>query len=78
MALFRLLMALGQIDLFVSLAYVLFLGTIGALMLIESLGAMLRSRQPASAARPAAPAFLDAWLAAQDALSRIRDSTSAS
>ena len=47
-ALFRLLMALGQIDLFVSLAYVLFLGTIGALMLVESLGAMLRSRLPAS------------------------------
>ena len=49
-ALFRLLMALGQIDLFVSLAYVLFLGTIGALMLVESLGAMLRSRLPAAAA----------------------------
>jgi uncharacterized membrane protein YfcA len=47
-ALFRLLMARGQIDLFVSLAYVLFLGTIGALMLAESLGAMLRSRQPAA------------------------------
>jgi uncharacterized protein len=47
-ALFRLLMALGQIDLFVSLAYVLFLGTIGALMLSESVGAILRSRRPAS------------------------------
>ena len=47
-ALFRLLMELGQIDLFVSLAYVLFLGTIGALMLVESLGAMLRSRLPAA------------------------------
>ena len=50
-ALFRLLMALGQIDLFVSLAYVLFLGTIGALMLVESLGAMLRNRRPASRRR---------------------------
>jgi uncharacterized membrane protein YfcA len=47
-ALFRLLMMLGQIDLFVSLAYVLFLGTIGAMMLVESLGALLRSRQPAA------------------------------
>ncbi len=46
--LFRLLMTLGQIDLFISLAYVLFLGTIGAMMLLESLGAMLRSRQPAT------------------------------
>jgi len=48
-ALFRLLMSRGQIDLFVSLAYVLFLGTIGALMLIESFGAMLRSRRPVPA-----------------------------
>jgi uncharacterized protein len=47
-ALFRLLMALGQIDLFVSLAYVLFLGTIGALMLAESVGALVRSRRPAA------------------------------
>jgi uncharacterized membrane protein YfcA len=47
-ALFRLLMTLGQIDLFVSLAYVLFLGTIGAMMLVESLGAMLRSRLPSA------------------------------
>jgi len=45
-ALFRLLTRLGQIDLFVSLAYVLFLGTVGALMLGESVGAMVRSRQP--------------------------------
>ena len=44
--LFRLLMRLGQIDLFVSLAYVLFLGTIGALMFVESLGAILRSARP--------------------------------
>ena len=46
--LFRLLMALGQIDLFVSLAYVLFLGTIGAMMLAESVGALWRSRQPSA------------------------------
>lgn len=46
--LFRLLMRLGQIDLFVSLAYVLFLGTVGALMLVESSRAILRSRQPAA------------------------------
>ena len=37
----------GQIDIFVSLAYVLFLGTIGAVMFAESLGAILRSRRPA-------------------------------
>jgi uncharacterized membrane protein YfcA len=44
---FGLLMRLGQIDLFVSLAYVLFLGTVGALMFAESLGAIWRSRKPA-------------------------------
>ena len=45
-ALFRLLMQLGQIDLFVSLAYVLFLGAIGILMLGESLRTLFRSRMP--------------------------------
>jgi uncharacterized membrane protein YfcA len=44
--LFRLLMQLGQIDVFVSLAYVLFLGSVGALMFVESLGAMLRRARP--------------------------------
>jgi len=41
--LFRLLSALGQVDLFVQLAYVLFLGVIGTLMLQESLRAWYRS-----------------------------------
>ena len=44
--LFRLLTALGQIDLAVQLSYVLFLGVIGALMLQESLRSWLRSRKP--------------------------------
>lgn len=34
----------GQVDLFVQLAYVLFLGSIGAMMFRESLGALLRAR----------------------------------
>jgi uncharacterized protein len=42
--LFGLLRRLGQIDLAISLIYVLFLGTIGALMLVESLQAWLRVR----------------------------------
>ncbi len=42
--LFGLLRRLGQIDLSISLAYVLFLGTIGALMLAESVRAWLRVR----------------------------------
>jgi uncharacterized membrane protein YfcA len=47
--LFGLLRRLGQIDLAISLAYVLFLGTIGALMLAESVRAWMRVR-----ARPGA------------------------
>ena len=43
--LFRLLRLLGQADLVVSLSYLLFLGVIGGLMLMESLGAILRRRR---------------------------------
>jgi uncharacterized membrane protein YfcA len=49
--LFAILVRLGQIDLFIALAYVLFLGSVGMLMFGESLGAMLRSRRPALRAR---------------------------
>jgi len=44
--LFGLLQALGQIDLVISLLYVLLLGFVGLSMLIESVGAMLRKRRP--------------------------------
>ena len=44
--LFKLLRQLGQVDLFVSLAYVVFLGAIGSLMFIESSRAILRSKRP--------------------------------
>ena len=47
---FNLLRARGQVDLLVQLCYVLFLGVIGALMLIESLRALRRARRPG--ARP--------------------------
>ena len=43
--LFALLQDIGQIDLVIKLSYVVFLGIIGALMLIESARAILRSRQ---------------------------------
>ncbi len=43
---FNLMQRLGQIDLIVQLSYVIFLGIIGALMLQESLRALLRSRNP--------------------------------
>lgn len=41
---FSYLRRLGQLDLIVSLSYVVFLGTIGALMLIESVRAIRRAR----------------------------------
>jgi uncharacterized protein len=46
--LFTLLKRLGQIELTISLLYVLLLGTLGALMLIESARALLRQRRPGS------------------------------
>ncbi|MCJ8323559.1 MAG: sulfite exporter TauE/SafE family protein [Rhizobiales bacterium] len=44
-ALFSWLKSLGQADLLISISYVLFLGIIGGLMLIESVRAMWRIRQ---------------------------------
>jgi uncharacterized membrane protein YfcA len=40
---------LGQIDLFVQLSYVVFLGLIGAMMFQESLRSLLRARKPGGA-----------------------------
>ena len=41
---FTALKAIGQVDLLISLSYVVFLGLVGSLMLMESLSAMLRTR----------------------------------
>jgi uncharacterized membrane protein YfcA len=43
--LFRLLRSMGQIDLVISLSYVLLLGAIGGLMLIESVNAIMKTRR---------------------------------
>jgi len=43
---FTILNEIGQLDLIVSICYVLFLGVVGLLMLVESLRAMRRSRNP--------------------------------
>ena len=48
---FAILRRLGQIDLFVQLSYVLFLGVMGAMMLHESLRAMRKSRKGIAAPR---------------------------
>lgn len=52
--LFSAIRSLGQIDLFISLAYVIFLGIIGALMLNESLRALRAARagRPVAVRRP--------------------------
>ena len=42
--LFALLRQLGQIDLVISLCYVVFLGIVGGLMFVESLGTLVRRR----------------------------------
>jgi uncharacterized membrane protein YfcA len=41
---FSLLRALGQLDLFISLLYVVFLGLVGGLMLVESVNAIRRAK----------------------------------
>ena len=43
---FNYLRSLGQVDLLVKLCYVLFLGIIGALMFVESLNAIRKSKKP--------------------------------
>lgn len=42
---FGLLQALGQLDLFISLGYMIFLGAIGTLMMVESIRSILKSRK---------------------------------
>jgi uncharacterized membrane protein YfcA len=51
---FSLLRRIGQLDLIISLMYVLFLGTVGGLMLLESIRAMRRASKniPPAARRP--------------------------
>ncbi len=49
--LFTILRGIGQIDFVISISYVLFLGIIGWLMVIESIRAWLRARQPAAPRR---------------------------
>jgi uncharacterized membrane protein YfcA len=58
--LFRWLRLLGQADLVVALSYLIFLGVIGGLMLMESLGAILRRRrgEPAPHRRDRRPPWL--------------------
>ncbi len=53
--------ALGQIDLFVQLSYVLFLGLIGGMMFVESAQALLRSHRSGGAV-PVRRAHVHTWV----------------
>jgi uncharacterized membrane protein YfcA len=57
---FGIMTRLGQIDLFVQLSYVLFLGLIGAMMFLESLRSLLRSRKAGGA--PIRRAHVHSWV----------------
>ena len=49
---FRILKEMGQVELLVSLCYVVFLGVVGSLMFIESLNAIRRTRVPGAKPPP--------------------------
>ena len=49
---FRILKEMGQVELLVSLCYVVFLGIVGSLMFIESLSALRRAKQPGAKPPP--------------------------
>lgn len=57
---FSIMTRLGQVDLFVQLSYVLFLGLIGAMMFQESLRSLLRSRQAGGA--PIRRSHVHSWV----------------
>jgi uncharacterized membrane protein YfcA len=57
---FGIMTRLGQIDLFVQLSYVVFLGLIGAMMFQESLRSLLRARRPGGP--PIRRAHVHSWV----------------
>ena len=61
-AIFSSLRQAGQLDLIISILYVVFLGTIGSLMLVESLNAIRKSRSATTASAPEIPGQ-QAWIA---------------
>jgi uncharacterized membrane protein YfcA len=56
---FQLMTRAGQVDLFVQLSYVLFLGLIGAMMFQESVRSLLRARKPGA---PVRRAHVHSWV----------------
>lgn len=74
MILFNYLRSLGQVDLLVNLCYVVFLGIIGALMFIESLRALQRSRRKPGTVAPRKPRKQRGWVYALPFKMRFRTS----
>lgn len=70
MGVFNLLKRLGQIDLLVQLCYVVFLGIIGGLMLVESINALRKSK----ANRPAPKRRQRSWVQTMPMKRRFRAS----
>ncbi len=68
---FRYFRAMGQIETFISLAYIIFLGLIGALMMVESMRALLRSPD---APRPRRKHRSVEWMAVMPFAMRFRRS----
>lgn len=60
-AIFRKLQSLGQIDLFISVSYVLFLTAIGSLMAYESWGIIFRHSKPKTAEKPSGDHWMYRW-----------------
>lgn len=70
-ALFSWLSSLGMIDLAVSLCYVVLLGSVGGMMLVESVGAILRTRRDG---RAPSPRHAHGWMARLPLKMRFRQS----
>jgi len=74
LAVFNWLKAQGQVDLLVRLCYVVFLGIVGALMFVESLGAIRRTRRQEAGAPPPKPRRQRTWVDALPLKMRFRTS----
>jgi hypothetical protein len=59
---FNYLRQLGQVDLLVNLCYVIFLGTVGGLMFVESLRALRRARRAPGTVAPRKPRGQRGWI----------------
>lgn len=71
---FTMLRAIGQVDLMISIMYVLFLGSVGGLMLVESVRAILRDRRGYVAPRKSSKERHGGWVHALPFKMRFRKS----